>query len=136
LSDYDQFTIEDEKQNRMFESLELFELITSIEYIPKNIPIILFLNKSDIFSEKIKMTNLKVCFEDYHGNNYFLIWLGDLGDEKKAIEFIKKKFYDRCKKKKIFIKITCATDTSMMQSIFDSIKHIFLEKILKDSGYL
>jgi hypothetical protein len=75
LSEYDQYTIEDENQNRMMESLQLFELISSVEYLPKNVPILLFLNKFDVFSEKIKNSNLNICFNDYDGFYFYFFFI-------------------------------------------------------------
>jgi len=51
LSEYDQLLYEDGKVNRMDESLKLFSEIGDSQYF-ENAPIILFLNKSDIFKKK------------------------------------------------------------------------------------
>jgi len=51
LSEYDQVLYEDAKVNRMEESLKLFSEVGNSHYF-ENTPIILFLNKSDIFKKK------------------------------------------------------------------------------------
>jgi GTPase SAR1 family protein len=66
LSDYDQKCYEDDVTNRMMESLDLFDEIVNGNWF-KNTTIMLFLNKTDVFREKIKKTDLKVCFDEYDG---------------------------------------------------------------------
>ena len=52
LTEYNQVLREDIKQNRLKESLNLFDIACNRRYPDK--PIILFLNKVDLFVEKIK----------------------------------------------------------------------------------
>lgn len=66
LSEYDTTLYEDDETNRMHESLKLFDEICNSKWFSA-VPIILFLNKSDIFEEKIKKTNITVAFPDYTG---------------------------------------------------------------------
>eukprot|EP01083_Nonionella_stella_P205878 749313_1 len=64
LSCYNEVMFEDENMNRMTDALELFD-----DIINKNIfietPIILFLNKKDLFEKKIHLIPLSVCFNEY-----------------------------------------------------------------------
>ncbi len=53
-------------QNRMHESLALFKSITENVYLSKA-RMILFLNKKDLFQEKIAKYPLKKCFSEYTG---------------------------------------------------------------------
>lgn len=55
-------------QNRMHESLHLFNSICNHRYFATT-SIVLFLNKKDVFSEKIKKAHLSICFPDYDGEN-------------------------------------------------------------------
>jgi len=71
ISEYDQVIREDGKTNRLHESLDVFTSVCQNEWLAGK-PIILFLNKKDIFAEKIKRTNLNVCFPDYNGTKAFL----------------------------------------------------------------
>jgi hypothetical protein len=66
LSEYDQVLREDETQNRMHESLMLFDQIVN-SYWFRNTTFILFLNKIDLFKQKIEKVDLKVCFPNYIG---------------------------------------------------------------------
>jgi len=74
LNAYDQVLFEDSKKNRLVESLELFQDITHKD-IFKETPIILFLNKKDLFETMIQERDLaevkdsdgKFLFSDYTG---------------------------------------------------------------------
>eukprot|EP01125_Pyxidicula_operculata_P013904 TRINITY_DN4615_c0_g1_i3.p1 TRINITY_DN4615_c0_g1~~TRINITY_DN4615_c0_g1_i3.p1 ORF type:complete len:286 (-),score=48.91 TRINITY_DN4615_c0_g1_i3:100-957(-) len=66
LSEYDLMLYEDDETNRMHESLKLFDEICNSKWF-QNVPIILFLNKTDIFREKIKKVNITTAFPDYPG---------------------------------------------------------------------
>jgi len=66
LSEYDLKLYEDNATNRMHESLKLFkEICNSKWFVETNM--ILFLNKSDLFREKIAKVPLGVCFSGYKG---------------------------------------------------------------------
>lgn len=67
LSEYDQVLREDSTQNRMKESMLLFDEICNSSYF-RATPFILFLNKVDLFKEKIKVVDLKTAFPNYTGN--------------------------------------------------------------------
>lgn len=53
-------------QNRMHESLMLFDSICNNKFFIET-SIILFLNKKDLFAEKIKKSPLSICFPEYTG---------------------------------------------------------------------
>ena len=66
----------------MLDSLELLEEISHNAFL-ENTEFILFLNKHDLFVEKLKTSNLSACFPDYDGKRVLLIscgfmrvWLG------------------------------------------------------------
>uniref|UniRef100_A0A1I8FA40 Guanine nucleotide-binding protein G(I) subunit alpha n=1 Tax=Macrostomum lignano TaxID=282301 RepID=A0A1I8FA40_9PLAT len=66
MSEYDQVLHEDETTNRMQESLKLFDSICNNKWFTET-SIILFLNKKDLFEEKIKKSPLQICFPEYSG---------------------------------------------------------------------
>uniref|UniRef100_A0A8I3WR74 G protein subunit alpha o1 n=1 Tax=Callithrix jacchus TaxID=9483 RepID=A0A8I3WR74_CALJA len=68
LSGYDQVLHEDETTSRMHESLKLFDSICNNKWFTDT-SIILFLNKKDIFEEKIKKSPLTICFPEYTGRD-------------------------------------------------------------------
>lgn len=126
LSEYDMKLFEDEKVNRMEESLELFQEICNSKWFTKT-AMILFLNKYDLFKEKITQVDLNILFEDYHGGR----------DEKAAVEFIQDKFttLNKNANKKIFVHITCATDTEQVKVVFDAAKEIIISQNLERLGF-
>jgi len=67
LSGYDLVLAEDEEMNRMIESMKLFDSICNNKWFVET-SIILFLNKKDLFEEKIAKSPLTICFPEYTGN--------------------------------------------------------------------
>ncbi|KAK1900948.1 Guanine nucleotide-binding protein G(i) subunit alpha-2 [Dissostichus eleginoides] len=88
LSAYDLVLAEDEEMNRMHESMKLFDSICNNKWFTET-SIILFLNKKDLFEEKIPRSPLNICFPEYTGANKF--------DE--AASYIQTKFEDLNKKR-------------------------------------
>jgi len=122
LSEYNQTLYEDDKTNRMVESLKLFRDTTNSKWFC-NTPIILFLNKKDIFQEKLRHVPLKKIFEDYDGPNTC----------EKASEFIKNQFLalNENSSRSIYTHITIATDTENMKLVFSDIRNVIIQKVLK-----
>lgn len=122
LSEYDQFLREEDSQPRMHESLLLFDEICNSVWFSQT-AIILFLNKDDIFREKIKKVDLSFCFEDYDG--------GD--DYAKALDFIRSRFLEKNNsqtKRKIYVHVTCAVNTENVEFVFNSVRRTLLEEII------
>jgi len=57
-------------QNRMMESMKLFDSICNNKWFTDT-SIILFLNKKDLFAEKITKSPLTICFPEYTGKLAF-----------------------------------------------------------------
>jgi hypothetical protein len=72
LSEYDLKLYEDDTTNRMQESLKLWKEICNTKWFV-NTHMILFLNKRDLFEEKIKRVPLTVCFPLYDGSSLALL---------------------------------------------------------------
>ncbi|CAG5980260.1 unnamed protein product [Menidia menidia] len=126
LSAYDLVLAEDEEMNRMHESMKLFDSICNNKWFTET-SIILFLNKKDLFDEKITRSPLSICFPEYTGANKF--------DE--AASYIQTKFEDLNKKKdtkEIYTHFTCATDTKNVQFVFDAVTDVIIKNNLKDCG--
>jgi len=125
LTEYNQVLREDMKQNRLKESINLFDIACNRRYPEK--PIILFLNKKDLFEEQIKKVDLNVCFPTYKGGK----------DAKSALDFIRWKFKSmvKDKEKDIYIKETTATDPKNMEHILNSVYEIVLRQNLTQSGF-
>lgn len=58
--------------NRMIESMKLFDSICNSKWFVDT-SIILFLNKKDLFAEKIDRSPLTICFPEYSGKVLHLI---------------------------------------------------------------
>lgn len=126
LSEYDCVLEEDETTNRMRESLNLFTDIINNDFF-KRTAIILFLNKKDLFAEKIKKTNLNVCFKGYKGKQEY----------KEGVEYIKQRFLatDRSSKiRTIYSHETCATDTENAKVVFNAVQDKILTDLMKSVG--
>ena len=66
ISEYDQFLAEDEEQNRLEESLNLFNTIIHYPWFLTS-PVILFLNKTDLLKQKLEFSNLSDTWPDFNG---------------------------------------------------------------------
>jgi len=119
LSEYDMVLEEAPDTNRMQESLDLFEDTCNSRYF-RDTHMILFLNKRDLFEEKLRLARLSTFFPEYKGNNDF----------DSASLFLRKKFEERNRnpKKYIYTHFTCATDTRSCKIVFDAVAHIVLSK--------
>lgn len=125
LSEYNLTLFEDGVTNRMVESLSLFSSLCSMQWF-RNTTMILFLNKKDLFEEKIKKENITIAFPDYTGAQEF----------DPAVEFIKGKFQaiNDNPGRKIFPHVTCATDTENVKHVFNSVKTSVLATTIKNAG--
>lgn len=126
LSEYNQTLYEDQTVNRMHESLKLFDEICNSRWFART-SIILFLNKRDLFEQKIKKHDLKIAFPNYDGGcNY-----------EPATEYIKTQFenLNRTDEKHVYPHITCATDTDDIRFVFSAVKDIILHRTLLASGF-
>ena len=103
----------------MDEALDLFEQIVNSHYF-QNIDVMLFLNKRDLFAEKIQHTDPAKWFPDYTGGTNF--------DAAEA--YFKNAFRKRVHNanKEVFMYTTCATDTGNIQFVFDAVQSIILGK--------
>lgn len=120
MSDYDQTLREDSTQNRMHESLSLFDEICNSPWF-RDTTIILFLNKSDLFKNKIQKVDLKVCFEDYGGGCDF----------DKGSQFIKSRFLaQNHSPHTIYPHFTCAINTENVEFVFRAVRKTLLDQVL------
>ncbi|CAO3685828.1 unnamed protein product [Umbelopsis ramanniana] len=126
LSEYDQVLLEESGQNRMQESLVLFESVINSRWFVRT-SIILFLNKVDVFKSKLAKVPLERYFPDYSGGS----------DVNKAAKYILWRFSQVNRAKlNIYPHLTQATDTSNIRLVFAAIKETILQNALKDSGIL
>jgi len=126
IDQYNQKMFEDKTKNRITDSLELFENIASNKWF-KDKDIVLFLNRSDLFKQKILTTPLTASDE-------FLDYKGKPGDWEEAFQAIKNKFLEKNQNKDRFIKVhlTCTIDTAQVQVIFDTVKKGIISRTVGD----
>jgi len=128
LSEYDQMLYEDESVNRMQEALTLFDSICNSRWFVKT-SIILFLNKIDLFAEKLPRSPLGDYFPDYQGG----------GDYDAACDYLLHRFVSlnqSAATKQIYAHYTCATDTQQIKFVLSAIQDILLQLHLRECGLL
>ncbi|OMJ27845.1 Guanine nucleotide-binding protein subunit alpha [Smittium culicis] len=127
ISEYDQVLIEDEGVNRMQEALTLFDSICNSRWFSKT-SIILFLNKIDLFREKIPRSPLSDYFSDYKGGN----------DVDSAGEYILRRFVslNQSDSKQVYTHFTCATDTNQIKFVMAAVNDIIVQNNLRDIGLI
>ena len=126
LSEYDLYLNEDRSKNRMEESLDLFETIVNMIYF-KEARIILFLNKNDLFEEKIENIPIDSFFPEYNG---------EIGSYEAGLKFIYDEYMDCVpQNKQVYVHVTDATNTDNIKFVWDVTQHIILEQALTTGEY-
>jgi len=123
LSGYDQMLQEDRRMNRLVEAVALFRTIITHASFEK-VPIMLFLNKKDLFEEKLPLSRIQEQkeFADYAGNSY-----------EQATTYFEQKFQD-CfateadAEKRLHMHTTNATDTTNVKFVWGSCAKIILQQ--------
>jgi len=130
ISEFDQSMFEDETQNRMTDTLMLFDEICNSRWF-QNTAMILYLNKRDLFEKKIKIKNIAdvADFEDYAGKP---------NDFDAGVQYFLDKFLaqNHQKNKDIYHHVTCATDSDNVRVVFNACKDIILKANLEASGFM
>ena len=127
LSGYNMTLIEDDTTNRMEESLNLFQAICYNKFFD-TASMILFLNKVDLFTEKINNTTQHLCL-------FFPKYTGPDHDVPAAQQFILDKFLD-CNSQKdrlVYPHYTTATDTNNIKIVFKVVLETITHNILEDA---
>lgn len=129
LNEWDQTLSEDTNKNRFYDSLDLFEGLLTLPWF-KDTNILLFLNKSDLFAEKIQRLELSDYFDDYdpEENTNFA----------HGVEFLKEKYLARNHDptRTVYVQHTDATDTVMVKFVWDSAQDIIVHRNLQTAGLI
>lgn len=131
LSEYDQNLAESKRTNRMVEALELFRSICNNRAFA-NTSVMLFLNKKDIFEEKLQ-------YSDIASQRPFADYGGPPKDFNNGVLYFIEKFKDCLINDEItdsFIQACTATDTNNMEFVLDSTRTIIMTDNLRRSGFL
>mmetsp|Transcript_21756 Transcript_21756/g.32593 ORF Transcript_21756/g.32593 Transcript_21756/m.32593 type:complete len:428 (+) Transcript_21756:104-1387(+) len=131
LSEYDQVLAEAKRQNRMIEALNLFESVVKNAHFADT-SIMLFLNKKDIFADKIMFSNIA-------DSDYFNDYAGPEQDFDHGVLYFIQKFEEHLEEDEFsdsFIHVTNATDTTNMEFVLDSSRTIIMAENLRRAGFL
>ena len=122
LSGYDQCLVEDVNANQMHEAFMLFESLVNGEWF-KDKPIILFLNKIDLFREKLAASPISAHFPDYTGKD---------NDEEAAKAYFSNRFraINKNTQREIYIHYTNATDTNLLKTTMQNVQDMLIQKNL------
>jgi len=126
LDEYDMKLEEDNQTNRLEESLRLFSEVTASTLF-KPTSWILFLNKSDLFQEKIKEKPLNARFLDISAEE------GSKFDS--ACAYIQKKYEANFKGERLYPYITCAIDTTNCRRVFNAVRDTVITGALNEAGF-
>ncbi|XP_053704440.1 guanine nucleotide-binding protein subunit alpha-11-like isoform X1 [Synchiropus splendidus] len=118
LSEYDQVLVESPHENRMEESMALFQAIINCKLFRKS-SVILFLNKIDLLEEKVMHSHLVDYFPEFDGPQR---------DVEAVKDFILHMFVClNMMKKSFYYHFTCATDTDNIRFVFKAVKDHILQ---------
>lgn len=123
ISAYDQTLFEDEKTNRMQEAILLFSEICNSVWFKKT-DMILFLNKKDLFKEKVEVVSIRAAFPEYSGADEY--------DEAKNYIISQFEAQNKDSRKKIYTHVTCATDGKNVEHVFKSVRDIVIRSALDE----
>lgn len=127
MSEYDQMLFEDELVNRMHESIMLFDTLVNSRWF-RDTPFILFLNKMDLFEDKVRRIPIRKYFPDYQGR---------VGDVEAGISYFENIFLSLNRTDKpIYVRRTCATDSQTMKFVLSAVTDLITQQNLKRSGIL
>jgi len=127
LSGYDQCLAEDKDANQMQDAMAIWDSICHSQWF-RNTSLILFLNKEDLFTEKIGHSHIKSVFPDYDGKD---------GDVEAGREYFKKRFLrlsmksSRTKEREIYVHFTTATDTQLLTKVMAAVEDSILSSNIR-----
>lgn len=113
------------EKNKLLEAIELFGTIQDYSWL-EHTTFILFLNKIDIFEEKIKIYNIIDHFSEFPGFPR---------DAENGKRFIRRLFLEQNSNKgnnrMVYTHETCATNTEDMRFVFEAVKDTILQLNLR-----
>ncbi|KAI8612321.1 guanine nucleotide-binding protein G(t) subunit alpha-3 [Chytriomyces sp. MP71] len=127
ISAYDQTCSEDETANRLLESMNLFASICNHTMF-RHTDFLLFLNKIDLFQEKIGRVSFKNFYPLYSGPDEY----------EPAIKFLSTHFLslNKRKDKSIMVHRTWATDTKTSKKILDAVRLSLIKGAFGEFGLM
>ena len=124
MSDYDQTLREDGQTNRMNESLRLFGTVSNSKWF-ENSSMMLFLNKKDVFDQKIQYSPLTTCFPEYHNKE----------EQHSPESFLSEQFVQQVNVDRgIYRHFTCAKDRQNISVVFEVTIDLIKQKNMQYCG--
>ncbi|EFP05740.1 CRE-GPA-10 protein [Caenorhabditis remanei] len=127
ISEFDQRLVEDPDVNRMKEAITLFWSVFNGKFFQKS-AVILFLNKIDIFREKVKTVQIKDFFPKFEGPNTV----------EEGSKFFRRQFREGIHasfRKRMYCHETCAI-SDQVQIIINTVIDTVVQENLKDTGMI
>jgi hypothetical protein len=110
----------------MEESLDLFETISNMPWF-KESSVILFLNKNDMFEDKIQEVPIDVFFPEFNG---------DPGNYEAGLKFVYDEYMDCVPQDKdVYVHVTDATNTENVEFVWKAAQQIILNKALTSGEF-
>ncbi len=134
INEYDQVLFEDSHVPRIQEALILFKEVVNSQWFEET-SLVLFLNKVDLYREKIKTFPIKIAgerFDDFQGP-YVVPDTPSAQDGtqefeecyKAGLDYFAKKFLEKCRhKRQVYTHFTCATDNMTTRAVFRAVSLI------------
>jgi guanine nucleotide-binding protein subunit alpha, other len=112
LSGYDQCLVEDKDANQMVDAMSIWDSVTASPYF-KRTPFMLFLNKFDLFKDKVRAVPIRATFPDYEG---------PAQDPKEGVRYFQTRFIRMAqrsgdKERGLYPHTTTATDRKLLGSV-------------------
>jgi len=129
INEYDMALEEDGTTNRLLESLKLWSALTSSHYF-KGTPFILFLNKSDLFEEKIKTLPLSDIFADFSQVCATAEFAQFSSVFEKSWNYILKQFRANFEGEHLYPFLTNVLDTELCKKVFNVVRDTVMLGVL------
>eukprot|EP01126_Amoeba_proteus_P029929 TRINITY_DN2957_c0_g1_i2.p1 TRINITY_DN2957_c0_g1~~TRINITY_DN2957_c0_g1_i2.p1 ORF type:complete len:224 (-),score=40.44 TRINITY_DN2957_c0_g1_i2:282-953(-) len=129
-NEYDIQLEESAQDDAIFDSLHQWKTISSMEMFQET-TFILFLNKIDLFKEKIKRVPLSLIYGDYIN---FSEQHEGLAEDERGIAYFEKAYRRCCGSKRLYVFPTCVLDQELCNKIFFSIRDVVFQAALDATG--
>jgi len=109
------------------------ESFNFISILQANTIYFVFLNKSDIFKEKIERIPLKTVFSDYAT---YAEGCKEMSEFEKGWRYISKQYTAHFVGFVFYAHLTCAVDTEACSKIFSSVRETLLRDVINRAGFV
>jgi GTPase SAR1 family protein len=140
INEYDQMLFEDNTVSRITEAVKLFDDVCNNAFF-KRTTMILFLNKRDLFEEKLFKIPLRVRGkrnDDFQGPYANAQGVSKRAAIDAATAYMTRQFtqVNRQPGRTVFAHVTCATDSDAVRLVFDACRDTILRENLSNFGFM